>query len=279
MFVCTASVCMFANLLSHTHVQLPTEKIDIHTQLPPSHPHLPPTSTPQPYLTSTPTSLATPVQIQQMEEAIKMGSARNFSPVIPQQTAQQMLSPRTFPPAMSQHLPPVSTNLMNANAPFSNLRAALQLADGQSSPASHYQQTYAMLPYSGTQTMYTTVSAPLVTGGDGNVCSSPLVPQGTLTPEHFQQPVQMLNSIQQGLPISGFGQQGMQIGAAGGGSGIVPRLPPSAHDFMSPSGTKLDISSSGKKRRTSSTSGPSLDDQGKPKVISARVVVFFGEER
>ena len=249
--------------LSHTHVQLPTEKIDIYTQLPPSHPHLPPTSTPQPYLTSTPTSLATPAQIQQMEEAMKMGSTRNFSPVMSQQqAAQQMLSPRTFSPAITQPPPPISTNLMNANAPFSNLRAALQLADGQSLPASHYQQTYAMLPYSAAQTMYTSV--PPMTGGDGSVCSSPLVPHGTLTPEHFQQPVQMLNSIQQGLPIGGFGQQGMQIGAAGG-SGIVPRLPPSAHDFMSPSGTKLDINSSGKKRRTSSTSGPSLDDQGKPK--------------
>ena len=60
--------------------------------------------------------------------------------------------------------------------------------------------------------------------------------------------------------MGNYGNPGPQFGAAG--TGIVPRLPPSSHDFMSPSGTKLEMSIV-KKRRTSSSSGPSLDDEGK----------------
>ena len=82
--------------------------------------------------------------------------------------------------------------------------------------------------------------------------------QSLLTPERFQQPVQMLSSIQH--------QQSTLFGG-----GVGPTFSPSGQpgvqaaertqDFMSPSGTRLDISQK-KKRRSSSTSGPSLDDQG-----------------
>ena len=71
-----------------------------------------------------------------------------------------------------------------------------------------------------------------------------------LTPDHFQQPVQMLNAIQQGLSSM---QPPYSIG---GGGGSLPHM----QNFKSPSGTKLDIGH--KKRRSSSTSAPSLDDQG-----------------
>ena len=257
-------VCRLNFDLDFSFIQLPEEKID--PQLPPSHPHPsqshpPPTSTPQPYITSTPTptSQATVTQLQQVEDAIKMGTTHEFAPAMPQQMAQQMLSPQNFPPRVTQPLPNFAPNLSDMSAPYPSLRATLKMSEPQLFPASHYRP---ILPaYSGGQAVYTSVSGSSAAGGDRySTCTSPLIPQGKLTPEHFQQPVQMLNSFQQGLLVGNYGSPSPQFGAAG--TGIVPRLPPSSHDFMSPSGTKLEINTV-KKRRTSSSSGPSLDDEGK----------------
>ena len=192
-----------------------------------------------------------------------MAAPHDFAQAMSHQPAQQMLSPQTFPPRVTQTLPNFAPNLSDVSTPFSNLRATLKMSEPQVFPGSHYQYNRPILPaYSrGQNVVYTSGSGSFAAGGDRYTTStSPLIPQGKLTPEHFQQPVQMLNSFQQGLLVGNYGNPGPQFGAAG--TGIVPRLPPSSHDFMSPSGTKLEMSTV-KKRRTSSSSGPSLDDEGK----------------
>ena len=120
---------------------------------------------------------------------------------------------------------------------------------------------------------------------------SPVVSSANLTPERFQQPVMMLNSLQQQgqmqmSPVTGAvstSQSGnVMMGNAnpmmsswmghvtsvandvigGGGAGVVGVV---NQQMMSPYGTKLEkFGKTGdeKRRRSSSTSGPPLDDQG-----------------
>ena len=134
---------------------------------------------------------------------------------------------------------------------------------------------------------------------------SPIISSANLTPERFQQPVMMLNSLQQqghmrvssatnavsslghvtGLESAGVGAPGNPMmssawmggghvtsaandvaggkrGAGGGGAGLVGVV---NQQMMSPYGAKLEpFGKAGdeKRRRSSSTSGPPLDDQG-----------------
>lgn len=118
---------------------------------------------------------------------------------------------------------------------------------------------------------------------------SPVISSANLTPERFQQPVMMLNSLQQqghmrimsGLESAAAGNPMMSSAwmggghmtsaandvaggtrEAGGGAGMVGVV---NQQMMSPYGAKLEpFGKTGdeKRRRSSSTSGPPLDDQG-----------------
>ena len=125
------------------------------------------------------------------------------------------------------HVPPGTTSVMNSTH-------RMQIPQPQ---ASSHGFTPPHYPY----------NHPLASS---NTMAKSDIQPAMLTPDHFQQPVQMLNTIQQGLSSM---QPPYSIG---GGGGSLPHM----QNFMSPSGTKLDIGH--KKRRTSSTSAPSLDDQG-----------------
>ncbi len=90
--------------------------------------------------------------------------------------------------------------------------------------------------------------------------------QFLLTPEQFQQPVQIMRNIQQGLVASPSAPLPPSYSQASGrmASGVLRPEPggslPSAPNFMSPSGTRLDIGQP--RRRMSSSSGVALDDKG-----------------
>ena len=120
---------------------------------------------------------------------------------------------------------------------------------------------------------------------------SPII-EGGLTPERFQQPVNMLNSFQQGY-LGGFpASQGHVIPASAHvtsssivakenppqsvASNLAAAVPPATttttcataappgQNFMSPHGTKLEsvVAGDSARRRQPSVSGPPLDDQG-----------------
>lgn len=122
---------------------------------------------------------------------------------------------------------------------------------------------------------------------------SPVISSASLTPERFQQPVMMLNSLQQqghmqmspaAIAVSnsshmmGAGSAGdpmmsslmgghvtsvaNDVAGGGGGAGMVGMV---NQQMMSPYGARLEpFKKPGeeKRRRSSSTSGPPLDDQG-----------------
>ena len=248
---------LYTHTHTHTHTQLPDERIDF--ELPSHahhkfhhqpHPHAPPSTSqvPRPYPTNaTSTPHTAKSHAVHGHEAIKLEPNQDF-------IAQQLSSLHNLPHSVS----PLSTASLRSSLTFtqaSNFRPTQQPSNQATPPAS--QPGYSFPPRLG--------HIPMSSSGGGTGNASVEFGHSLLTPEQFQQPVQMLSSIQHqqlraptfgGSSAPALGHRGQPGGAerAGGGGQLVP-------DFMSPLGTRLDISQK-KRRRTSSTSGPSLDDQG-----------------
>ena len=116
---------------------------------------------------------------------------------------------------------------------------------------------------------------------------SPVINSANLTPELFQQPVKMLNSLQQGQ---------LQLSPAMGGAN--PMTSPSSwsghvtpvtnqmestmavnQQMMSPFGTKVEMfGKDEKRRRSSSTSGTPLDDMGEWYIDTCTLYIVQHEE-
>ena len=103
---------------------------------------------------------------------------------------------------------------------------------------------------------------------------SPMINSANLTPERFQQPVKMLNSLQHGQLLSpATGVSGNDSNSplvvtsswSGHVTSVTDHMDGALNQqMMSPFGTRLEMFGKGeKRRRTSSTSGPPLDDQGR----------------
>ena len=253
---------------THTLTQLPDDRIDLelpshahHQFRHQPHPHgTPPTSqVPRPYPTNThstaPTARSHAVR---GSEAIKLEPNQDF---IAQQLSSLHNLPHSLLPISSASL---RSSLTFTQATCSGSRSMPPSNPGVSDPGS--QPAYSFPPRLG----HVPLSSSSGGSGTGNVSME--FGHSLLTPEQFQQPVQMLSSLQhQQLHVrtstfGGSGSSGAVFGhhgqPQGGGGQSVPLMP----DFMSPLGTRLDISQK-KRRRTSSTSGPSLDDQGRCYVI------------
>ena len=101
---------------------------------------------------------------------------------------------------------------------------------------------------------------------------SPVINSANLTPERFQQPVKMLNSLQQGqMQLSPVVNSNPVMSSPMSWSGhmtsvtnqCVEGVTAVNQQMMSPYGVKLDrLGKEEYRRRSSSTSGPPLDDQG-----------------
>ena len=100
---------------------------------------------------------------------------------------------------------------------------------------------------------------------------SPVINSANLTPELFQQPVKMLNSLQQGqLQLSPAMGGANPMTSSSSWSGHVTPVTNQMEStmavnqqMMSPFGTKVEMfGKDEKRRRSSSTSGTPLDDMG-----------------
>lgn len=98
---------------------------------------------------------------------------------------------------------------------------------------------------------------------------SPVINSASLTPERFQQPVKMLNSLQQGqLQLSPatsghvIGNSNPMMTSLSSWSGHVESMAAVNQQMMSPFGAKLErFGKEEKRRRSSSSSVAPLDDQ------------------